>query len=160
SGWLSEALRAEAAGNPRRMLAACRRGLAVLDEHRFSLGASELRALATAQGAELAALAQRHSARARRPRLLLAWAERWRATNLSVPAVRPTSDPELNAGLAALRAVTRRLEQSREQGRPSVALQREQLRLEGVVRARSLQAIGTAASTRVIDVGQLLDQLG
>jgi tetratricopeptide (TPR) repeat protein len=160
SGWLSEALRAEAAGNPRRMLAACRRGLAVLDEHRFSLGASELRAMATAHGAELAGLAQAHGVRARRPRLLLAWTERWRATTLSVPVVRPTADPELNASLAALRAVTRRLEHSREQGLPSVGLQREQLRLEGVVRARSLQARGTAASTRAIEIGQLLDRLG
>ena len=42
---------------PRRLLAACRRGLEVLDEHRFTLGASELRAQATAHGAELAVLA-------------------------------------------------------------------------------------------------------
>ena len=83
SGWLAEALRAQAAAEPRRLLAACRRGLEVLDEHRFTLGASELRAQATAHGAELAALAQRHAAQARRPRLFLAWTERWRATALS-----------------------------------------------------------------------------
>ena len=104
SGWLGEALRAEAAGRPGRMLAACRRGLDVLDEHRLTLGASELRAQATVHGAELAALAQRHAARARRPRLLLAWSERWRATALAVPAVRPLADAELNASLAALRS--------------------------------------------------------
>ena len=121
SGWLSEALRAEAAGDPRRLLAACRRGLEVLDEHRFTLGASELRAQATAHGAELAALAQRHAARARRPRLLLAWSERWRATALAVPAVRPPADAELNAGLAALREVTRRLDEARRQGAPTAA---------------------------------------
>ena len=56
------ALQAQAADDPRRLLAACRRGLAVLDEHRFTLGASELRAQATAHGAELALLAQRHAA--------------------------------------------------------------------------------------------------
>jgi len=91
SGWLSEALRAEAADHPRRMLVACRRGLDVLDEHRFALGASELRAQATAHGSELALLAQRHAARARRPRLLLTWSERWRATALAVPSVRPSA---------------------------------------------------------------------
>ena len=79
SGWLCEALRAEAAADPRRLLAACRRGLAVLDEFQFTLGASELRAQATAHGAELAVLAQRHAARVHRPRLLLTWSERWRA---------------------------------------------------------------------------------
>src|SRR6266545_4117557 len=47
SGWLSEALRAEAAGQTRRMFSACGYGLAVLEEHRFTLGASELRAQAT-----------------------------------------------------------------------------------------------------------------
>jgi tetratricopeptide (TPR) repeat protein len=161
TGWLGEALRAEAAAEPRRLLAACRRGLEVLDEHRFTLGASELRAQATAHGAELAALAQRHAAQARRPRLFLAWTERWRATALAVPAVRPSADAELNAGLAALREVTSRLEEARRQGVPTGALQREQLRLEGVVRARSLQARGTAGSGRaVIDVAELLDQLG
>ena len=92
SGWLAEALRAEAAGRPDRMLAACRRGLDVLDEHRLTLGASELRAQATVHGAELATLAQRHAARVRRPRLLLTWSERWRATALAVPPCgrRPT----------------------------------------------------------------------
>jgi tetratricopeptide (TPR) repeat protein len=162
SGWLGEALRAHAAAQPRRLLAACRRGLEVLDEHRFTLGASELRAQATAQGAELAALAQRHAAAGRRPRRFLAWAERWRATALAVPAARTPADPELIAGLAALREITARLDETRRQGRPAGALQREQLRLEGVVRARSLQArggTGTSAGAG-LDVARLIDELG
>ena len=161
SGWLSEALRAEAAGQPHRLLAACRRGLEVLDEHRFTFGASELRAQATAHGSELAAIAQRHAARAHRPRLLLAWSERWRATALAVPAVRPPADEELNTGLAALRVVTNDLENARRLGGPTAALQREQLRLEGMVRARSLRARGTAGPGRsVINIADLLDELG
>jgi len=161
TGWLGEALRADAAGQPRRLLAACRRGLEVLDEHRLTLGASELRAQATAHGAELATLAQRHAARAHRPRLFLAWTERWRATALAVPAVRPSADAELNAGLAALREVTGRLEEAKRKGVPTVALQHEQLRLEGIVRARSLQARGGGDHGQaVIDVAKLLDQLG
>ena len=161
SGWLSEALRAQAAGRPRSLLAACRGGLEVLDEHRFTLGASELRAQATAHGAELAALAQRHAAQAHRPRLLLAWSERWRATALAVPAVRPPADAELNTGLAALRQVTSRLESARRQGGPISALQREQLRLESVVRACSLRARGAAGPGRsAVDIGKLLGELG
>jgi len=161
SGWLAEALRAEAAAEPRRMLAACRRGLEVLEDHRLTLGASELRAQATARGGELGALAQRHAVRVRSPRLLLAWTERWRATALTVPSVRPSADAELNAGLAALREVTSRLEEAGREGTPTGPLQREQLRLEGVVRARSLQAPGVAGVGRaVIDVRALLDQLG
>jgi tetratricopeptide (TPR) repeat protein len=161
SGWLAEALRAEAADDPRRMLAACRRGLEVLDDHRLTLGASELRAEATARGGELAVLAQRHAVRARRPRRLLSWTERWRATALTVPSVRPSADAELNADLAALRDVISRLEEAQRDGAPTGPLQREQLRLEGVVRARSLRAPGMAGVARaVIDVGALLDQLG
>jgi tetratricopeptide (TPR) repeat protein len=161
SGWLAEALRAEAATEPRRMLAACRRGLEVLEDHRLTLGASELRAQATARGGELAALTQRHAVRVRRPRLLLSWTERWRATALTVPSVRPSADAELNADLAALRDVTSRLEEARRDGASAGPLQREQLRLESVVRARSLRAPGMAGAGRaVIDVDALLDQLG
>jgi tetratricopeptide (TPR) repeat protein len=161
SGWLAEALRAEAAGNMHRLLAACRYGLHVLDEHRLTLGASELRAQATVHGAELAALAQRHAAQARRPRLLLTWSERWRATALAVPPVRPPSDEELKASLAALRSVTKQLEEARSHGKPSTPLQREQQRLEGEVRASSLSVRGAEGASRTpFRTNDLLDELG
>jgi len=161
SGWLGEALRAEAAGRPGRMLAACRRGLDVLDEYRLALGASELRAQATVHGAELATLAQRHAAQARRPRLLLTWSERWRATAWAVPPVRPSADAELNAGLAALRAMTRGLDEARSQGMPSASLQKEQQRLETEVRASALRARGNGRWTRApFSPADLLDELG
>jgi tetratricopeptide (TPR) repeat protein len=161
SGWLGEALRAGAAGRPSRMLTACRRGLDVLDEHRLALGASELRAQATVHGAELAALALRHAVQAHRPRLLLTWSERWRATAYAVPPVRPSADAELNAHLAALRTVTRGLEQARSQGRPSASLQKEQQRLETEVRASALRAQGNEPWTRApFSPADLLDELG
>jgi len=161
SGWLGEALRAEAAGRPGPMLAACRRGLDVLDEHRLTLGASELRAQATVHGAELATLAQRHAAQAGRPRLLLTWSERWRATALAVPAVRPLADEKLNASLAALRAVTRKVDEDRTQGKQSTPLQREQQRLEREVRASSLRSQGARSSGQApFSPADLLDCLG
>jgi CHAT domain len=161
SGWLGEALRAEAAGRPGQMLAACRRGLDVLDEYRLALGASELRAQATVHGAELAALAQRHAAQARRPRLLLTWSERWRATAYAVPPVRPSADAELNVSLAALRDLTRDLDQARSQGMPSASLQKEQQRLETEVRASALRVRGNGPWTRApFSPADLLDELG
>jgi tetratricopeptide (TPR) repeat protein len=161
SGWLGEALRAEAANRPTRMLAACRQGLDVLDEHRLTLGASELRAQATVHGAELAALAQRQAARAGRPRLLLTWSERWRATAQAVPPVRPPADAELTAGLTALRSVTRQLEDARSRDNPSTSLQREQQRLESVVRASALRAQGTSPWSRTpFSANDLLAELG
>ncbi len=161
AGWLAEALCAEAAGDSRRLRMACRRGLEVLDQHRWTLGASELRAQATARGAELAALAQRHAVRARQPRRLLTWSERWRATALAVPAVRPPAGAGFDADLAALRRATSRLEEARRGGAPTAALEREQLRLEKAIRATSLRTRGSAVPARpVIDIDELLDELG
>jgi len=161
SGWLSEALRAEAADRPGRMLTACRRGLDILDEYRFTFGASELRAQATVHGTELAALAQRHAAQSGRPRLLLTWSERWRATAHAVPAVRPLADVELNASLAALRSLTRELEKARSQGKPTATLQKEQQRLESTVRASALRARGIIGPGRTpFSTRHLLDELG
>ena len=160
-GWLSEALGAEAAADGPRMMTACRRGLAVLDEHRLTLGATELRARSTAQGAELAALAQRHAARQRQPRDLLAWSERWRATALAVPPVRLPAGSGFTTDLAALRQANTRLAEARREGRPTTALEREQLRLEKAVRSGSLQAKGAPGTGyAAIDVRELLAALG
>ncbi len=160
SGWLAEALRAEVAGQSNRMLAACRQGLNVLDEHLLTLGASELRAQASVHGAELAALAQRHAARSG-PRLLLAWSERWRVTALTVPPVRRTVEADLSAALTALRGVTRQLEAARSTGQPVISLEREQRRLEGAVRAAALRVRGLAGAARTaFRTADLLDELG
>ena len=92
------------------MLAACARGLDLIDVHLGTLGATELRAQATAQGDELARLAMAHAVRTGDAGRLLAWSERWRATSLAVPPVRRAVDPEMTRDLAALRVLARRLE--------------------------------------------------
>jgi tetratricopeptide (TPR) repeat protein len=144
TAWLAQALRAEAAGDTRALMHACRRGLAVIDDFRRVFGSSELRAQSTAHGAELAALGLRHAARLGRPRLMLEWSERWRAVALAVPAVRPPADEALQADLAALRDVSDRLARAVSSGRPAAPLDTERRRLEHAVRARSLRA-GQAA---------------
>ena len=97
----------------------------------------------------------------RGPRLLLTWSERWRATALAVPAVRPPAGDGFDADLAALRQATSRLEEARRQGAPTASLEREQQRLEKAVRATSLRTRGSAVpARRVIDIGEMLDQLG
>jgi tetratricopeptide (TPR) repeat protein len=165
TAWLAEALHAEAAGDTRRLMHACRRGLEVIDEYRWALGSSELRAQATAHGAELAALGQRQALRSGRPRTLLTWSERWRASALAVPPVRPSGD-EARAELAALRDVTSRVADALSQGRPSAALlQREQVRLERQVRARALRTRGPQPTTppgrrAQADAADLLQALG
>ncbi|HEY1343426.1 MAG TPA: CHAT domain-containing protein [Streptosporangiaceae bacterium] len=163
--WLAEALRAEAVGDPRRLMYACRHGLDVIDDYRSMLGSSELRAQTTAHGAELASLGLRHALRLGRPGLLLAWSERWRAIALAVPPVRPTGDETLQADLAALRSVSSRISRAQSRGLPSAPLQHEQQRLERAVRARALRTLGTGqggawrSGTRGLDRPGLLDEL-
>jgi tetratricopeptide (TPR) repeat protein len=161
SGWLAEALRAEAAGEPRRLLHACRSGLDVLDAYQLTLGASELRAQATAAGAELARLAQCQALRSARPRALLGWSERWRATALAVPPVRPGDDPELAADLAAARDLDSRISQAQARGLATTALRQQQRRLEDAVRARVIRAPGTGGTGphRGFDPAALLAEL-
>ncbi|MFF8097832.1 CHAT domain-containing protein [Streptomyces sp. NPDC016675] len=162
TGWAAQALRARAAGSARGVLEACRRGLDVLDDHRMTLGASELRARATAQGAELAALAQRASLVSGGPRRLLVWSERWRATVLTAPPTRPPADPVLLSTMTAFRELAARVDDARTGGgRPVPALEREQRRLEREIRSRTLHMRGEAPGDGDrFDVGRLLDRLG
>ena len=96
-----------------------------------------------------------------RPRLLLTWSERWRATALAVPAVRPPPATGSTQSWPRCAQATSRLEEARRQGAPTASLEREQQRLEKAVRATSLRTRGSAVpARRVIDIGELLDQLG
>ncbi|MET9791075.1 CHAT domain-containing protein [Streptomyces canus] len=161
TGWAAQALWARAVGSDRRVLEACRRGLDVLDDHRTTLGASELRARATAQGAELAGLAARASLTSGGPRRLLLWSERWRATVLSAPPTRPPADPELLSGLTAFREIAARAEAARMEGRPVPTLEREQRRLEREIRSRTLHMRGDAPGDGYrFDPRRLLERLG
>ncbi|MEV5965582.1 CHAT domain-containing tetratricopeptide repeat protein [Kribbella sp. NPDC051952] len=157
AAWLGKALRSKARADVRGMLTACGRGLDALDEHRLTMGATELRALATGHGAELAELALRDALRRDDARSLLAWSERWRATALTVPPVRPPGDEQLVGDLAALRDVVRRLD-----AQPDPALEKERRRLEKAVRERTLRAHGASlrgATTR-FEVDELVGALG
>ena len=161
AGWLAQAIWCEAEGRDRGMLAACDRGLALLDLHLRTLGATELRTLATARGAELAGMVLRHAVRRADARLFLKWSERWRATVLRVTPVRPSADSDLVADLAALRNVAARLDTA-PAGRGAVPpLERERRRLETAVRQRVLQTPAVAAGPAEPFVpADLLEQLG
>ncbi len=175
AGWLAHALRAEARGDVRTTLIACRRGLDAAEEHQRTLGAAELRAHATAYGVELAAIAQRHAVRRGDARMLLLWTERWRASALAVPPVRPPDDSELAQDLAALRDVVRRLDAACAADSTTTRLEQERLRLEASIRSRTRRTAGVAASRDPLraagggsegievgrpDIGEILDGLG
>jgi tetratricopeptide (TPR) repeat protein len=162
-GWLARALLADAAHDTRLVLSACRRGLDVLDEHRLTLGASELRARATDHGAELAELALRTCLARKQTRPLLGWSERWRATVCAVPAVRPPADSQILHDLAALRATTSRLDQALVTGAPVAGLASTSQRLERRIRDRIRAkpgGLGDRPTSPAHLVGPLLDELG
>lgn len=158
AGWLARAVLADAEGRPGDMLAACGHGLDMIDSHLGTLGATELRAQATALGDDFARLALGHAARAGDAGRLLLWSERWRATALAVPPVRLAVDRELTSDLAALRVAARRLTQEPSVG--AQALRQEQRRLEEAVRRRAMHrpgaGSGQAAPVRIAELRSLL----
>jgi tetratricopeptide (TPR) repeat protein len=159
--WQAGAGQTASAESSRRVLNACRRGFDALDEHRLTLGASELRAQATARGGELAELALRQALRAGSPRMLLFWSERWRATTLALPPVRPADDESLRSELSALRDATSRLEKAHAEGAQAPQLRREQARLEKAIRARVIRTRGPGrAGPAGFAATALLDELG
>lgn len=160
-GWVAAALRAQAAGNDRRLRQACRAGLAVLDEHRGTLGSPELHAQATAHGAELTRLGLRQALSTGRPRSLLIWSERSRSTTLAVPPVRPPDDVAMRSELSALRETQSRLAAARAHGYPTVSMKAEVVRREKAVRARALRTGRTGSEQQAsLDVDELLDHVG
>jgi tetratricopeptide (TPR) repeat protein len=160
-GWLAQAAWCEAEERWRGMLAACDRGLALLDLHLQTLGATELRTLATANGATLADMALRHAVRRQDPRLFLQWTERWRGTVLRVSPVRPPADSDLVADLAALRHIATRLDSALDSRAAAPALERERRRLETAVRQRVLHTPAVAAAqAEVFRPAELVNQLG
>ncbi len=159
-GWLAQALRAEALGDSRATLAACRAGLAALDEHLVTLGSTELRAQATAHGAELTRIALRQTLKGGNAWRLLAASERWRAAALATRTL-GRGDTEVAQALTSLRMVERRLEANRAEALPIAALAREHRRLERRIRDLSLQS-ATQAPRRstTLDAATIREGLG
>lgn len=160
SGWFAAALRYAADADIRAMRHACRRGLDALDEFRATFGDTELRALSTGHGRELAALALGSALDSGRARDLLWWSERWRATALTAAPVRPPPDSELAAALAAARQAARRLADPGADSTTVERAARERTRHEAGVRRRYRQLTGSADATGLLDVATLVDAVG
>jgi tetratricopeptide (TPR) repeat protein len=151
TGWLAQAVDRASSGDTRGVFAACSRGLDALDEHRMTLGSSELRALATRHGEELAHLALREALTTGEARRLLTWSERWRATALTQPPLRPPREGTLERQLAALRSQSRRHDEARSGGAAA---------LEQSIRSQLHQLPGVAGQQHRFDVGELTAELG
>lgn len=159
-GWYALALSRRLVGDDPGAAWALRRGLAVLDRHRTSLGAMELRAHSGAYGQELAAEGLDIGVRAGAPARVLAWAERWRATALRTRPALPPDDPDLAAALAELRLVSGLIEDEVLAGRSAHALRGRQARLERRIQDMARRAPGGGAVVAPPGVAALAARLG
>ena len=137
--WYGEAVVLAAQGEATKARRALDRGLRLLDDHRASLGSTELRAQASGHGSEMADLGIRLALDRARPADLLRWAERWRA---GVLWRRPVVPGELAAELAALRWVRAERAEAAAAGGDVSALLRRESELEAAVRRISRQVAG------------------
>jgi tetratricopeptide (TPR) repeat protein len=146
TGWVARALLCQMQGEFRAMLAACRRGLEVLDQHRLTLGATESRATATTHGRELANLALRRAVVHNDPRQAMRWTARLRSTASLPPAARGISDASLLAELSAMREISRQLAVHQGGEAVVISLRRQRAQLESSIRSRALRRDGPSAS--------------
>ena len=142
--WHAEALVRLAAGDRRGAESALRAGMRVLHDFRGALGATELRAHASAHAGDAARLGLRLAVEERRADRALAWAERWRAGALQLRPVRPPDDTVLEGALAELRRVVSRIGQEALAGRDITGLRRRQAGLEQLVQRRARLVAGGA----------------
>ena len=159
--WMATALLRIDDGQRGSAFRALRAGLDVIDRHRATMGATELRAHASNHATDLATLGQRLAIESRRPAAVLEWTERWRGAALRLPPVRPPDDAELAADLAALREVHTDLERAAAEGGPTAALSRRRAALEASVLRRTRRVSGAAhAADEVAIPAQLVEVLG
>jgi tetratricopeptide (TPR) repeat protein len=160
-GWMAEALLRIDDGRSPSAFRALRAGLDVIDRHRATMGATELRAHASNHATDLATLGQRLAIESGRPAAVLEWTERWRGAALRLPPVRPPDDAELAADLAALREVHTDLERAAAEGGPTAALTRRRAALEASVLRRTRRVSGAVhAADEVAIPAQLVEVLG
>ncbi|MGI9003884.1 MAG: CHAT domain-containing protein [Pseudonocardia sp.] len=136
--WYAEALSRVNDGRRRAASIAIRAGLRLLDEHRAVLSATDVRAHAAGHRSELTGLGLRIALENRRPRQVLEWAERGRASELLAqrPA-RPPDEPVLAQALAELRGIVLQINDLRSDGAGTAAavrLGRRQIALERQIR--------------------------
>jgi CHAT domain-containing protein/tetratricopeptide (TPR) repeat protein len=143
--WHAEALLRAARGNRPGATRAVRAGLRILDEHRATLGATDLRAFASGHRTELAELGLRMALQGRRPRQVLEWAEQGRASHLLLRPVRPPEDPVLAHALAELRATMAEMDEVRGSDRSLAKLVQHRVALEQRVRDHCRQQPGDGA---------------
>lgn len=162
AAWHAEALLRLSCDNPRSAQAAVAAGLRVAESHRAALGATDLRAHASAHAADLAGLGVRLALDSKRARRVLLAVERSRASTWQPAPARPPEDDVLAGALAELRLVVAEIQSTVAAGLGAAHLARRQRELEAAIRRRSHQARGDPAATpaSTLAVAPLATELG
>jgi tetratricopeptide (TPR) repeat protein len=150
-------------GDPKGVRRAADRGLRLVEDYRDSLGATDLRALASRRLSALADLGLRTALQDGRPALVLKWADRSRAAHLRRPPVSPPGDTELAEGLARLRQIMALRVESVQAGDPyRPDLVRRQIAAERSIRDRRRHLPGPVqpGNAHVVSAQALADALG
>ncbi|HEV8172745.1 MAG TPA: CHAT domain-containing tetratricopeptide repeat protein [Actinoplanes sp.] len=132
--WYAQAQLRLATGSRRSATSAVRAGLRILDEHRATLGATDLRAHASGHRVELVDLGLRIALDEGRADQVFAWAERGRASHLLMRSGRPAEDPVLADALAELRVTVAQIQAGRHAGNNVSRLVQRQVALERRIR--------------------------
>jgi tetratricopeptide (TPR) repeat protein len=158
--WYATALLRRSGGSNASAVRAVRTGLRIVDEHRATLGATDVLAHTAAQRTELAQLGLRIALNHRSARTVFEWAERGRASLFLIRQVRPPDDPILSAALAELRLAVMEAAELRGAGRnPARALAR-QIALERQIRNYCRRQPGQAELSDPTPLDALVDRLG
>ncbi len=159
--WHVEALIRMAEGDRHGAGRAARRGLALLESHRATLGASDLRATASELGVQLARLGLGIALGDGDNDAVLAWTERLRASALRLGPVVPPDAPALRDGETDLRRISAEIRRAEQAGRPARTLVARQAALEASIRRLSRHsAAGTDAGAASVNRRQLTRALG
>lgn len=133
-GWLAEAMLRETDGARTAAKSALRAGLRVLEEHRATLGATELRAHVTAHRGALARAGLRMALEDGNARAVHWWAERGRANTHLLRPVQPPDDAVLAHDLQDLRTTMTEIQDARSAHTSTTALVARQVELEHKIR--------------------------
>lgn len=147
--WLAEALLRDSEGSTRGARSALRAGLRVVEDHRASMGASELRASVSVHRGALARAGLRIALRGGSASEVHWWAERGRASANEPRPARPPEDEVLAHLLQDLRATVAETEEARLSGSPAGPLLTRQVELERQILQRSRESasgVGVHAS--------------
>lgn len=155
---LARAWLARLDGEPRKISAAVRSGLSILDDYQATLGATDLRMGIEKHGAELAAIGLDLAVESRRPRRVLEWLDRSRARALQFRAVLPEDDANVRALLSELRRIESDLR--RPDGGAHSDLRSHRLRLQDEIAQHDRTRRGASTALAKLDMAKLIDDLG